>query len=77
DPDERPEHVDHVADDHYGGPPDGGWERRTPTTETTWFMLGPILAVAAGAIVLGIVPSQAVFLELVFDIVEAATGVTI
>ncbi|QGN06632.1 monovalent cation/H+ antiporter subunit D family protein [Halorhabdus sp. CBA1104] len=77
DADEHPEHVDHVADGHHGGPPEGGWERRTPMTETTWFMLGPILGVATGAVILGIVPSQAVFLELVVDIVEAATGVLV
>jgi len=77
DAEEHPEHVDHVADNHHGGPPEGGWEHRTPRTETTWFMLGPILAVATGAVVLGIVPSQAVFLELVVDIVEGATGVMI
>ncbi|MFW5956065.1 MAG: cation:proton antiporter [Halorhabdus sp.] len=70
--DPRPEHIDHIADDHYGGPPAGGWERRTPATETTWFMLGPILAVALGAVLLGIVPSRAVFLDLVEAIV---TGV--
>jgi NADH-quinone oxidoreductase subunit L/multicomponent Na+:H+ antiporter subunit D len=73
----RPEHQDHVANGHQHGPPAGGWERRTPSTETTWFMLGPILAAATGAIVLGIVPGRAVFLELVNLVVAGATGVSL
>jgi NADH-quinone oxidoreductase subunit L/multicomponent Na+:H+ antiporter subunit D len=73
----RPEHQDHVANGHQHGPPAGGWERRTPGTETTWFMLGPILAAATGAIVLGIVPGRAVFLRLVELIVAGATGVSV
>ena len=40
-------------------------------------MLGPILVAAAGAIVLGIVPEAAVFLQVVVDVVEAVTGVTV
>ena len=73
----RPEHQDHVANGHQHGPPAGGWERRTPSTETTWFMIGPILAAATGAIVLGIVPGRAVFLELVNLVVAGATGVSL
>ncbi|AWB26760.1 proton-conducting transporter transmembrane domain-containing protein [Halococcoides cellulosivorans] len=65
---------DHDADAHHGGPPAGGWQRYSPREETTWFMLGPILAVAAGAVVLGIAPGHAVFLELVRAVVTAVTG---
>jgi NADH-quinone oxidoreductase subunit L/multicomponent Na+:H+ antiporter subunit D len=59
---------------------DGGlaWEHRGWTGgESTWFMLGPILFAAAGAIVLGVVPDAAVFLEVVVDIVVDATGVEV
>jgi multicomponent Na+:H+ antiporter subunit D len=68
DPDERADH------DHHGGPPRDGWERRTPWTESTWLMLVPIGLIATGAVVLGIVPGYAVFLELVIYIVEEVTG---
>jgi formate hydrogenlyase subunit 3/multisubunit Na+/H+ antiporter MnhD subunit len=54
------------------------WEHRGWTGgESTWFMLGPILAAAAGAVVLGILPEAAVFLQVVVDVVEAVTGVTV
>ena len=76
-----PEHYDHVSDDHHhdhhGGPPAGGWERRSVAGETTWFMLGPILSAATGAVLLGVVPHQAVFLRLVEMIVAGATGVSV
>ncbi|MFW6458037.1 MAG: complex I subunit 5 family protein [Halodesulfurarchaeum sp.] len=61
--------------DHHGGPPAGGWERRSLGAESTWFMLGPILTAAAGAVVLGIDPEGAIFLKLIQAIVEGATGV--
>jgi len=65
-------------DDHADGPPAGGWERRAPDgAESTWFMVGPILAAAAGAVVLGVVPDAAVFLRLVRLVVTAATGVSV
>ncbi len=79
----EPEHYDHVADDedapehHHAGPPAGGWERRALSSETTWFMLGPILTAATGAVVLGIVPDRVAFLRLVEIVVAGATGVTL
>ena len=58
------------GEDH-GGPGEGGWERVGWTGgEGSWLMLGPILAIVAGAVVLGVVPYQAVFLELIDVIVE-------
>ena len=64
--------------DHHGGPGPGGWERVGWTgAEGSWLMLGPILVVAAGAVVLGLVPSQIGFLELVETVAaEAVSGVT-
>ncbi|MES3517002.1 MAG: cation:proton antiporter [Natronomonas sp.] len=66
-------HADH--DEHHGGPPAGGWQRLTANEafrgrETTWFMLGPIVAAVTGAILLGIVPSSVLFLELIELIVD-------
>jgi len=70
---------DHHADDHHHeGPPPGGWDRRGWLgQESTWFMLGPILAAMTGSVVLGLVPYGAVFLRLIDAIVSAAltTGV--
>jgi NADH-quinone oxidoreductase subunit L/multicomponent Na+:H+ antiporter subunit D len=76
---EAPEDARHGGhESHHGGPPAGGWERRGwRGGESTWFMLGPILAAMAGAVVLGIAPGTAVFLRLVKVIVAAATGVTV
>ncbi|WP_336345124.1 monovalent cation/H+ antiporter subunit D family protein [Halalkalicoccus ordinarius] len=65
---------DHNHDDHGGGPPAEGWERRTPWEESTWLMLVPITVIALGAIVLGVIPGRAVFLELIVYIVESVTG---
>ena len=51
---------------HHGGPPADGWDRRGWTGgESTWFMLGPILAAAAGAVALGVAPAVFVFLRIV------------
>jgi formate hydrogenlyase subunit 3/multisubunit Na+/H+ antiporter MnhD subunit len=67
------QHDDH--DHHHGGPPPGGWERAGWTgAEGSWLMLGPILAIVAGAVVLGVVPYQAVFLELIEVIAEGVVG---
>ncbi|MEM4780744.1 MAG: cation:proton antiporter, partial [Halalkalicoccus sp.] len=66
------DHDDH--DHHHGGPPAEGWERRTPWTESTWLMMVPIGLIATGAVVLGIVPGQAIFFDLVVYIVEEVTG---
>ncbi len=81
-PDDQPGGADHhpdptdTHDDH--GHVGGSWKRRAWNgAESTWFMLGPILAAATGAVVLGIVPDTAVFLEVVVDVVEATTGVTV
>ncbi|MFB6089620.1 MAG: proton-conducting transporter membrane subunit [Halobellus sp.] len=66
------------ADDHHvdhGGPPASGWERRGFGEESTWFMLGPITVVAAGAIALGLVPKAMVFLALIQRVVTNVTGV--
>lgn len=66
-------HGDH--DDHLtGGPPVGGWPRTSPLAESTWLMLAPIAVIATGAIVLGVVPDYAVFLELATEIVEGVFG---
>jgi NADH-quinone oxidoreductase subunit L/multicomponent Na+:H+ antiporter subunit D len=60
------DHADGEGHGHHGGPPEGGWERRGWTGgESTWFMLGPILAAAAGAVALGVVPAAALFLRIV------------
>jgi multicomponent Na+:H+ antiporter subunit D len=66
-------HDDHApdGDGHHGGPGPGGWERVGWTgAEGSWLMLGPILVVVTGAVVLGVVPFQAVFLELVEMVAE-------
>jgi NADH-quinone oxidoreductase subunit L/multicomponent Na+:H+ antiporter subunit D len=71
------EHDDH-DDHHHGGPPEGGWDRRSWTgNESTWFMLGPILAAAGGAVALGIAPSTFVFLELVQEVATNVMGVLV
>jgi len=77
----RDEHVhyDDSHDDHHPGAPPGGWERRGWLgRESTWFMLGPILAAMTGSVVLGLVPYGAVFLRLIDAVVNAVltVGVT-
>jgi len=70
---------DHTGEhSHHGGPGPGGWERVGWTgAEGSWLMLGPILVVVAGAVVLGLVPFQVGFLELIEAVAEeAAAGVT-
>ncbi|WP_247004799.1 proton-conducting transporter membrane subunit [Halosolutus gelatinilyticus] len=72
--------VDHHGDrdDHHtGGPPIGGWQRTSPLSESTWLMLMPIVVIAIGAVVLGVVPGWAVFLDLAASVVETVTGVTV
>ncbi|WP_338738820.1 proton-conducting transporter membrane subunit [Haloplanus salilacus] len=69
---------DDAHDDHHGGPPAGGWERRGWLGgESTWFILGPILAAMTGAVLIGVIPETAVFLRLVDVVVEGATGVSV
>ncbi|WP_122090056.1 proton-conducting transporter transmembrane domain-containing protein [Halalkalicoccus subterraneus] len=72
---EPADHDDH--DHHHGGPPAEGWERRSPWTESTWLMMVPIGLIATGAVVLGVVPGQAVFFDLARYIVETVTGVVV
>jgi len=64
--------ADHHDDDHHhGGPPEGGWDDRGWTgDESTWFMLGPILTAAAGAIALGVAPATFIFLRIVQQVAE-------
>ena len=72
------DHHDDHGHDHHGGPPADGWKRRGwRGAESTWFMLGPILAAMTGAVVLGVIPRTAVFLRLIEVIVAAATGVSV
>ncbi|WP_306059073.1 proton-conducting transporter transmembrane domain-containing protein [Natronococcus wangiae] len=74
---ERVSSVDHHGDhdDHLtGGPPADAWPRRSPLSESTWLMLAPIVVIATGAIVLGVIPDYAVFLELATRIVEGVFG---
>jgi NADH-quinone oxidoreductase subunit L/multicomponent Na+:H+ antiporter subunit D len=64
-------HADTDESDHHGGPGPGGWdERRWNGDESTWFMLGPILTAATGALALGIAPAVFVFLRLVKLVAE-------
>ena len=72
---------EHHGEHHHGGPPPGGWRRLTTREalrgrETTWFMLGPIIASVTGAILVGIVPHQVVFLELIEVIVRSVLAGT-
>jgi multicomponent Na+:H+ antiporter subunit D len=68
-------HHDDDHDDHHGGPGPGGWDRAGWTGgEGSWLMLGPILAIAAGAVVLGVVPYQAAFLELIELVAEGVSA---
>ncbi len=70
------DHADHVSHDHadhdhHGGPPADGWdERGWRGGESTWFMLGPILASASGALALGVAPAVFVFLRIVRTVAE-------
>jgi NADH-quinone oxidoreductase subunit L/multicomponent Na+:H+ antiporter subunit D len=62
-----------------GEPGDAGavdrWERRSPLTEARWTLLVPVLLVAAGALVLGIVPSATPFWRLLeLTVAEVLAG---
>jgi formate hydrogenlyase subunit 3/multisubunit Na+/H+ antiporter MnhD subunit len=75
---DRENHEQGAPHDHSHGEPHGppaeGWERRALGAEGSWFVIGPIVAAAIGAIVLGIVPFWAIFLRLVELIVVGVTG---
>ncbi len=65
-------HDDHG---HHGGPPAGGWDRirgldALRGRESTWFMLGPILTAMTLAVMLGVIPYEMGFLELIELIVD-------
>ncbi|QWC19964.1 cation:proton antiporter [Halorubrum sp. 2020YC2] len=73
------DHDDHGADDHddghHGGPPAGGWEHVAGLDalrgrESTWFTLGPILTSMTLAVLLGVIPYEMGFLELIELIVD-------
>ncbi|MEF8813619.1 MAG: proton-conducting transporter membrane subunit [Halovenus sp.] len=69
------EHADDHASAHHGGPGPGGWDRVSWTGEEgSWLMLGPILAIAAGAVVLGVIPYEVGFLELIELVVAEVAG---
>ena len=75
DHDSHDEHDDHEAHDHHGGPPAGGWSRirgldALRGRESTWFMLGPILTAMSLAVMLGVIPYEMGFLELIELIVD-------
>jgi multicomponent Na+:H+ antiporter subunit D len=62
-------------DGHHGGPPPGGWEYIAGLDalrgrESTWFTLGPILASMTLAVLLGVIPYEMGFLELIELIVD-------
>ena len=81
-PSDADDHADIDAHDAgHEGPPPGGWRRLSTAEalrgeETTWFMLGPILAAVTGAILVGIIPYQLGFLELIELIVEGVLAGT-
>jgi multicomponent Na+:H+ antiporter subunit D len=68
------DHHDAHDDHHHGGAPPGGWEWTSIREESTWLMLMPITVIVTGAVVLGVVPDLAVFLDLAVYIVEGVTG---
>jgi multicomponent Na+:H+ antiporter subunit D len=76
--DETDEHGTHDANDehgHHGGPPPGGWEHIAGLDalrgrESTWFTLGPILTAMGLAVLLGVIPYEMGFLELIELIVD-------
>ena len=62
-------------DHHHGGPPTGGWEHIAGLDalrgrESTWFTLGPILTSMTLAVLLGVIPYEMGFLELIELIVD-------
>ncbi|WP_144920124.1 cation:proton antiporter [Halorubrum salsamenti] len=73
--DDHTDHADHDGHGHAGGPPAGGWERVAGLDalrgrESTWFTLGPILTAMSLAVLLGVIPYEMGFLELIELIVD-------
>ena len=69
------DHTDHDDHDHGGGPPTGGWRHIDGLDalcgrESTWFTLGPILTAMSLAVLLGVIPYEMGFLELIELIVD-------
>ncbi|OTF12216.1 cation:proton antiporter [Halorubrum sp. SD612] len=69
------DHGDAHDDHHHGGPPAGGWEHIAGLDalrgrESTWFTLGPILTAMTLAVLLGVIPYEMGFLELIELIVD-------
>ena len=65
----------HGHDDHAGGPPAGGWRHidgldALRGRESSWFTLGPILTAMSLAVLLGVIPYEMGFLELIELIVD-------
>ncbi|MXR53076.1 monovalent cation/H+ antiporter subunit D family protein [Halovenus sp. WSH3] len=66
---------DHADNHHHGGPGPDGWERVGWTgQEGSWLMLGPILLIASGAVVLGLIPYEVGFLELIELVAEEVSA---
>ncbi|RAW45841.1 cation:proton antiporter [Halorubrum sp. 48-1-W] len=68
-------HDDDHGVDHHGGPPPGGWDHLRGLEalrgrESTWFTLGPILTAMGLAVLLGVIPYEMGFLELIELIVD-------
>ncbi|WP_336326988.1 proton-conducting transporter transmembrane domain-containing protein [Halovenus sp. HT40] len=70
-------HEEANHDVHHGGPPPSGWERRSPREESTWLILMPIAVIVTGAVVLGTIPGEVGFLDLVTAVAERATGLEV
>ena len=69
------DHDDHDDHGHAGGPPAGGWHHVDGLDallgrESTWFTLGPILTAMSLAVLLGVIPYEMGFLELIELIVD-------
>jgi len=61
--------------DHHGGPPAGGWRHIQGVDvfrghESSWFTLGPILTAMSLAVLLGVIPYELGFLELIELVVD-------
>ena len=69
------DHATHGDHGHHGGPPANGWDHVQGLDvlrgrESTWFMLGPILTAMTLALMLGVIPYEMGFLELIELIVD-------